>query len=129
MMLVRLLKVNLVNVYFLMPRLFLIALLFFVGCKSQLDLPDPPEDLISKEEMVVITKELMLVEAAIELRYGQITKFHKISTASGKAILEKHKCTEDRYFRSLKYYSTNEEEIDFIYSSILDSLNVEMNVP
>lgn len=117
-----------VNVCCLMLRFFAIALFILVSCKSQLDLPDPPEDLLTKEEMITITKDLMLVEAAIEMRYGQITKFHKISTASGKAILKRNNCSEERYFSSLKYYSINEEEIDYIYSAILDSLNVEMNV-
>lgn len=111
-----------------MPKYLFVIALFLLGCKSQLSLPEPPADVLSTEEMIVITKELMLVEAAIEQRYGQITKFHKISTQSGKDILKKHNCSQERYFSSLEYYSTNQEEIDQIYASILDSLNVELNV-
>jgi hypothetical protein len=98
-----------------------------LGASQILSCQKSLKTLIPTEKMISITKELMLVETAIELRYGQIQKFQKISSASGKSILAKYGIDKNQYFNSLKYYSSNKEEINFIYSNIIDSLNVELN--
>jgi hypothetical protein len=96
----------------------------FVSCQSDLKLPERPENLIQKDKMISVSRELLLVETAIEIRYGQLGKFYKISTKSGLDILVKYKVNEKQYFTSLEYYSCHKDEINEIYESILDSLNV-----
>lgn len=99
----------------------------FIGCNSTLRKPEAPVDLLSQTKMIQVTKDLMLLEAGIENRYGQVAKYHKIMSASGRELLKKHGVSEKQYFTSLEYYSTHQEEMTRIYSVVLDSLNIELN--
>ena len=101
-----------------------LIIVFLFSCESSLKLPPKPDDLIEKEKMISVSKELLLVETAIELRYGQMNKFYKIASKSGREILGKYQVTEKQYFNSLEYYSCHKDEITEIYDAVLDSLNV-----
>lgn len=107
--------------------LIIFSFLTLFSCQSDLKLPKKPKDLILKEKMIEVSQELLLVETAIETRYGTLAKFHKISTQSGREILKKYRISESQYFSSLRYYSCHKEEIEEIYNTILDNLNLMRN--
>mgnify|MGYP006154065537 CR=1 FL=1 len=110
-----------------MKVLLLFFMVLLVGCNSTLKKPDAPVDLLSQSKMIEVTKDLMLLEAGIENRYGQVAKYHKVMSASGKQLLKTHGITEKQYFTSLEYYSIHQEEMTRIYSVVLDSLNIQLN--
>jgi hypothetical protein len=98
------------------------------SCQSNINLPSKPKDLLNKSEMIRVMKDLILIESAIEGRYGQINKFHKIMAKSGEAIFEKNNITKERFERSFSYYSAHHEKLNEIYSAVLDSLNLQFPV-
>jgi len=75
--------------------------------------------------MISVTKDLILIESAIEGRYGQINKFHKIMAKSGEAVFEKNNMTKEKFERSFSYYSAHHDKLNEIYAAVLDSLNVQ----
>lgn len=97
------------------------------GCSSHIQKPDAPDDLIGRDSMVTILRELVVLEAHVELRYQQVQNYQKLMTASGKACLKHFHVTPERFGRSYDYYVSRQQELQSIYSEVLDSLNREVN--
>jgi hypothetical protein len=106
---------------------FIAALCFLVSCKTEISKPDAPKDLISKKEMVSLTKDLLLLESHLELSYGQVSTFYKIMNASSDRIFKTHKISRARFERTFDYYASNQDEMTHLYQEILDSLNIQKN--
>ncbi|GAB4247473.1 MAG: hypothetical protein Tsb0034_26690 [Ekhidna sp.] len=99
--------------------LFLTALVILFGCKQS----DQPEDLIEKEKMVLLLKEIHLLEAKIEHieiipQDSAKAVFHHYE----KMLFEEHGVTQDQYERSFTYYVEHPDQFEKIYTSVVDSL-------
>ncbi len=110
-----------------MRFLVLVAVFALSACTSHIQKPEAPDDLIERDSMVVILRELVVLEAHVELRYQQVTNYYKIMSASGKACLKRYNVSPERFDRSYDYYVSRQQELQSIYSEVLDSLNREVN--
>lgn len=84
-----------------------------------------PEGLINQQKMIEILSEIHILEASI---YEQFHKTKKDSMLTyfnfyKTKIIEKHGINEVVFDSSYSYYSKNIEELNIIYSTVLDSLN------
>lgn len=105
--------------------LFLVSVGLLAACQGNLKLPDAPPDLIEKDSMVLLLKDMTVLESAIQKRYQNVNVYYKIMTASGKNYLKERKIDPNRFERSYDYYVSREAELQSIYEQVIDSLNKE----
>jgi hypothetical protein len=105
--------------------LALIGIVLLAGCAGSIRQPDPPDDLIGRDSMVVVLRELVVLESYLQTRYQSVNRYYKVMTASGKICLKKYHITPDRFERSYNYYVSRQPELQGIYTEVLDSLNRE----
>jgi hypothetical protein len=105
----------------------LAGLLLLAGCAGDIRLPDPPDDLIERDSMVIVLRELVVIESVVQTRYQNINTFYKVMSASGKKCLEKYHITPARFERSYDYYVAHGKELQTIYAEVIDSLNREVS--
>lgn len=107
-----------------MKKYVFIAVLFLVqSCQGELDLPQPPADLIESDSMVFLLRELTVMEAAVQQRYQNLNVYYKVLSNSGKSFLKQHGISAKRFEQSYEYYITREAELQAINSQVIDSLN------
>lgn len=97
------------------------------ACVSGIRRPDAPDDLIGRDSMVVVLRELVVMESYLQNKYQHVNNYYKVMTASGKACLKKFRIPKDRFERSYNYYVSRQEELQGIYSEVIDSLTKEAN--
>ncbi len=103
----------------------LVAIVFLGACSGEVKLPDAPKDLIPRDSMVVLLKDMTVLESAVQNRYKNVTVFYKVMTSSGEAYLAKRKITKDRYERSFDYYIIHDTVLQGMCTQIMDSLTRE----
>lgn len=107
-----------------------LLLFLFIGlysCTNKLE-KSAPDNLIARDTMVLLLKDLSLIEAHIQNEYVHVSRFQKTMILSGDKILEKYKISRDRLNESMDYYGSHQSEMQSIYTEILDSLNREVIV-
>lgn len=111
-----------------MKSWLIIALVgLMAACSGKLDAPDEPDDLIERETMVKIFRELVVMEAYAQWRYQVPHNYHKVMKESGYQCLEKFHVSPERFERSYDYYASRQEELQSIYQEVMDSLTKEVN--
>lgn len=109
----------------------LVALVLIIAslsaCSRGLNRPDAPDDLIERDSMVVVMRELVVLESYLQNRYQHVNNYYKVMTLSGKKCLQKYHFTPDRFERSYDYYASRQEEMQSIYTEVMDSLTKEVN--
>jgi len=103
------------------------TLLLMVSCQGGIQRAAAPKDLIKRDSMVIVLHDLVILESYVESRYPQVQSFHKIMTASGKQCLAGFKISPKRFERSFDYYAAHQDELQSIYSEVLENLNKEVN--
>ena len=99
----------------------------FLSCQSQPYQLEEPAGLVPRDTMVMVLKDLSLMEAHLQTEYVQLSNYYRSLKLSGDAILEKYHLTTKRVEESLVYYGSNHIEMQEIYTEILDTLNVKAN--
>lgn len=87
-----------------------------------------PDDLIPRDTMVMVLKDLTLIESHIQNKYQHVAIFKETMKLSGKQILDKYHLKHDRFEKSMDYYGSRQQEMTSIYTEILDSLNKEASL-
>ena len=109
-----------------MKRTVLLALIILFGSCFDKGEVDRPDNLIPKEKMVVIIKDLVKLEAHIKINYPSVAQFNKVMVKSGDSLLSSHKVTAEDFDESMDYYGMDQDELKDIYSEALDKLNEEL---
>lgn len=107
--------------------IFLIVI-SFVSCSDSIQGLSKPSDLIPRDSMVLLLKELTLIESHVQQKYLHVSRFHKTMQLSGNRILKKYHISDSRFERSIDYYGSRQEQMQSIYTEILDSLNKDASV-
>ena len=108
-----------------MNKIIIIFIVFLASCKEGLKSVPKPKNLISKDTMVMVLKDLSVLEAHIKLKYPRINENYKTIEKSGNNILKNYHLDTSRFDASMKYYGSNQAEMQEIYSQIIDSVNRE----
>lgn len=102
---------------------FLLFLL--VACTDGMSGISKPDDIIPRDTIVMILKDMSLLESHIQAKYIHVSRFQETMKRSGKKLLDGYGVSHDRFNRSMDYYGSRQEEMQSIYTEILDSLNSE----
>ena len=97
------------------------------ACSRGLNKSETPDDLIERDSMVIVMNELVVLESYLQNRYQHVNNYYKVMTLSGKKCLQKYHFTPDRFERSYDYYASRQEELQSIYTEVMDSLTKEVN--
>ncbi|MCC6702491.1 MAG: DUF4296 domain-containing protein [Fluviicola sp.] len=103
------------------------CLVLLTACKGEVKLPEKPDDLIERDSMVMLLKDMTILESGIQNRYRNVTVFYKVMTQSGEHYLKSKNITTERFERSYDFYVSREKELQSMYSEIRDSLSREVN--
>ncbi|WP_047247192.1 DUF4296 domain-containing protein [Maribacter thermophilus] len=93
--------------------LLLVLLVVFYSCGEKLI--DKPENLIPKDEMVLILKDMAILNAAKSTNMG-ILKDHEIEPTA--YIFEKYKIDSIQFVESDRYYASLPVEYESIYTQV-----------
>lgn len=114
-----------------MKTIFIILLTFLLffslaSCTKKVEGKiKPPDDLITREEMVDIIVDMHIFDAvmASEQKKGgkevQNQKYYLYNS-----IMEKHNITRERFDESFKYYQHDFEVMDDIYADVITKLSI-----
>ena len=103
----------------------LFGLLLIFSCTDQIGSKPAPDNLIEKERFVKIIKELSLVEAYVQLKYGHVLRFQETMKMSAKAIFKQYNVTPKQFEASMDHYASHQIQMQEIYTEVLESLNQE----
>jgi len=104
---------------------FLISAIIF-SCSIEINRPSKPAGLIPKDTMILLLKDLSIIETHINQKQP-IINFHAISMRkSGLVILDKYNVDTLRFSNSYDYYAGNQKAMEAINSAIIDSVNREL---
>ncbi|MEN9998074.1 MAG: hypothetical protein RI922_1064 [Bacteroidota bacterium] len=102
-----------------------LLLTLLVACTGEMSGISKPNDVIPRDTMVMILKDMSLLESHIQAKYIHVSRFQETMKRSGKKLLDGYHVSHDRFNRSMDYYGSRQEEMQSIYAEILDSLNRE----
>jgi hypothetical protein len=85
---------------------------------------EPPEHLVSKEEMIIFLIDLHLAEAKINTLAVPHDSAKLLYKHYERYLFEKHGLEDSAYYKSFQYYLHNLQTMDEIYGAVVDSLNV-----
>jgi hypothetical protein len=100
-------------------------LLILIGCSSEIERKPEPKNLIPKNEMIVVIREMVKLESHIQATYAEVAVYHKVMMQSGDSLLQSYDLTKKR-FESSFYYGSRQELMQEIYSQALEDLNKEL---
>ncbi len=106
--------------------IFIVTLLFLFGCSAKIKRKPEPKNLIPKDKMVIVVREMVKLESFIQRKYVQVSAYHKTMVKSGDSLLLANNVTREEYEASIDYYGSRQEELQEIYSEALEDLNEEL---
>ena len=82
-----------------------------------------PQDILSENSFIDILKDIHLAEAKFELHKTKGMKNSKNELANKYRLIYKtHEVTSDDFDKTLKYYAQRPEELEKIYTLVLEQL-------
>jgi hypothetical protein len=105
---------------------WIITAVLWTGCTGKLvKKPEAPPDLISRDTMVNIMADLMLMDAIVffEQRKGTL-KTNEISYYLHNSITEKYRITRNQFEASFNYYQHNLAEFDKMLADVITRLTI-----
>jgi hypothetical protein len=107
------------NLFFILVSVILLA-----ACRDEVTGAKQPDDLIPRDTMIMVMKDLTLIESHIQMKYLQVTTYKETMKRSGQVIMDKYKISRKRFESSMDYYGTRQLEMQEMYACVLDSLNL-----
>lgn len=109
-----------------MKKLFLILIAFVVlGCVRK---DKPPDDIMTKEQMVSFLIDLHVMEGKIgQVRFPR-DSIKVIFPQIEKELFKKHNISDSLYFKSYQYYLDNMFAMEEIYNAVVDSLSLRERI-
>jgi hypothetical protein len=101
-------------------------MLILTACGAEVKRASLPIDIIPRDTMVMVLKDMNLVESHIQMTYGQVGRYHKIMKKSANEIFRKYHIDSNRYITSFEYYGSHQELMTKMYQEALDSIDVEL---
>ena len=110
-----------------MIRIVIISLVIIAAsCSRTIERVPEPKNLIPRDKMVSVLKEMMKLEAHIQANYGQVSTYYKVMERSGDSLLTTFKVNRKSFEASMDYYGSRQDEMQAIYSESLEQMNAEL---
>lgn len=106
-----------------MRKLNLFLLLLLMSCSPVLEKIEVPENLIEREKFTSILQDMMLLEAHVQSKYENVTKYYNLIQNSAKEIFIKYDIDSLSYATSMDYYSKKQEILKEIYIEVQNNVN------
>lgn len=107
-------------------RFYIVVVLFFlVSCQPALEKINKPENLIDKDTFTLVLTDMMLLEAYVQNKYKNVTKYYNLIQNSSKEIFKKYNVDSLSYANSMDYYGQKQEILKEIYIEIQNKVNVK----
>jgi len=104
-----------------MKIISLILCLILLSCGNQQK--ETPQNILSENSFINLLKDIHLAEAKFELHKTKGMKNAKNELANHYiTIYEAHEITVDDFDKTLKYYALRPEELEKIYTLVLEQL-------
>lgn len=100
--------------------LFVIAL---SSCQLELEKLELPENLIEKEKFTRVLSDMMLLEAHLQSKYENVTKYYNLIQNSANEVFKSHGVDSLSYANSMDYYAQKQEVLKEIYIEIQNNVN------
>lgn len=104
----------------------IVLIIVTLGCSRTIERVPEPENLIPRDKMVQVLKEMMKLEAHVQAQYGQVTTYYKVMRQSGDSLLGTFNLDHKTFESSMDYYGSRQTEMQEIYSETLEQLNAEL---
>ena len=110
-----------------MIRYFFIACAVLISsCSTGVMEIEKPKNLISKDKMVQVMKELVKLESHIQGIYPSVSEYNKTMMNSSDELFKRLKVNSKDFEASMDYYGSHQEQMKEIYDEVLDELNSEL---
>ena len=110
-----------------MIRFAFISLVIVISsCSRSIERIPEPENLIPRDKMVTVLKEMMKLEAHVQANYGQVSKYYKVMERSGDSLLSTYNQDRVSFESAMDYYGSRQDEMKKIYTESLDQMNEEL---
>lgn len=105
-----------------------IAASFFIlsSCNEGIKYPDPPKDLIPREQMIHVLKELSQLESYIQETYPGVNRYHKTMISSVDSLFKLEGITHEQFEASMDYYSSDQIDMANMYDEAIQQLSREL---
>jgi hypothetical protein len=107
-------------------QLYFLSILLFISCSTELNRLPKPENVVSEDTMVMVLKDLNLIEAHIKRKQPIIYYNAESFKKSGHLVLKKYNLDTLRFGESFNYYASHQKKIEKIYSDVIDLVNKEI---
>jgi hypothetical protein len=104
----------------------LIGLMILISCSDTIGHVDEPADLVARDTMIRVLKELAIMEGYMQNNFIQLSSNQQTIKNTGDAVLKKFNLNFERFERSLNFYCSNQEQMQSIYEEVLDSLQMDL---
>ena len=102
------------------------VLIVIASCTRTIERIPEPENLIPRDKMITVLKEMMKLEAHVQTNYGQVSIYYKVMRQSGDSLLRSFQLDRKTFESSMDYYGSRQTEMQEIYSETLEQLNAEL---
>ncbi|MCB0539360.1 MAG: DUF4296 domain-containing protein [Chitinophagales bacterium] len=103
-------------------RIIFFSFILMVACK---DKPQPPDNLIGKEEMKEILIDMAMSDVVVELKKLENNKdIYSEKYALFKSILNKYDVEENQFKNSYKYYLNNLDSANVMYDQMIEEMSI-----
>lgn len=102
------------------------VILILASCAPEIERMPLPDQLIERDKMVEIVKELTKTEGHVQNRYGQVSKYYRVMINSGDSLLKSYGVSREQFEASMDYYGSRQEEMSSIYDQVINELNEEL---
>ena len=106
-----------------MRSLSLLLILLFLFASSCSGSKEKPKDLIQKEKMSLILKDMVLLEATFNTRLIRLDDKDDRMIKYNEEILNEHQVSKQTFDESYDYYLDHEEDFEDIMELVFEELN------
>ncbi|MFM7668906.1 MAG: DUF4296 domain-containing protein [Bacteroidota bacterium] len=102
-----------------------LVLLFIYSCqqKESVNAKLSDENIISKELMISVFEELVLIESHLQAKYYLYANYGQALQLSRDSLLKSKGMTFKQFTNSFDYYSKSDEDLVTLYQDVLNDYN------
>lgn len=102
-----------------------LVLLFIYSCqqKESVNAKLSDENIISKELMISVFEELVLIESHLQAKYYSYANYGQALQLSRDSLLKSKGMTFKQFTNSFDYYSKSDEDLVTLYQDVLNDYN------